>query len=59
MIKIITCPRGDWKVVKFNETVVSEGHDVGPYEFVEILKSLGHEVEEIEISNKDMEDGKY
>lgn len=59
MIKIITCPAGDWKVVKFNETVVSEGHDIGPYEFVDVLRQLGHEVEEVEISDSDMEEGNY
>jgi hypothetical protein len=59
MIKIFTCPSGDWTVVHHNDAVLVEGHSISSWDFMHVLRTLGHEVEEVEISDEDMEEGNY
>jgi len=57
--EFITCEAGDWEVLKLNGEIVAEGHSINRHQWVEILKDLGCNFEEREISDEDMEMGEY
>jgi hypothetical protein len=58
-IEWITCPSGDWEVIKVNGTVVADGHSISPWDIKEMFRSLGHDVIETEVSDEQMEEGDY
>lgn len=60
-ITLITCDSGDWEVLRVNlgEYFQSEGHSIPNHTWIELLNLLGFEVEEKEISDEDMEYGRY
>lgn len=58
-IELITCDAGDWYVLKVDDKIWHEGHDIPYLEWLSLLGSMGHEVIENEISDEDMEEGNY
>lgn len=61
LIELITCETGDWEVLRVNlgEDFEVDGHSISNYTWIKLLKLLGHEVETREISEEDMEYGRY
>jgi len=61
LIELITCESGDWEVLRVNlgEDFETSGHSIDNWDWIELLKILGYEVEKREISDEDMENGKY
>ena len=61
LIEYITSESGDWKILRMNlgEDFNYEGHSIPNHEWIKLLKLLGYEVEEKEISDEDMEYGNY
>jgi len=61
LIELITCESGDWEILRMNlgEDYESQGHSMSNKEWIYLLKLLGYEVEEREISDEDMEYGNY
>lgn len=61
LIELITCDRGDWEVLRVNlgEDFQEEGHRINSDGWMDLLNLLGYKVEEIHISNEDMENGNY
>jgi|APGre2960657404_1045060.scaffolds.fasta_scaffold00061_38 hypothetical protein len=60
-IEVITCPRGDWKVLLVDGKIEHEGHNIPDSVWLDLFFHCVS-VEEIittEISDKDMEEGKY
>ena len=58
-IELITCDAGDWSVLKLDDVIFDEGHDIPVYVWIDLLGVLGFDVIETEISNDDMEWGRY
>jgi len=60
-IELITCNAGDWSVLRLNlgEDYEFQGHSIPDHEWIKLLKLLGYEVEEREISDEDMEYENY
>ena len=60
-IELITCESGDWEVLRVNlgEDFDFSGHSIPNHEWVRLIKMLGYEVEEKEISDEDMEFENY
>ena len=60
-IELITCESGDLEILRVNygEDFLEEGHSLSNYNWVELLNRLGFEVEQREISDEDMEWGRY
>ena len=64
-LELITCEAGDWEILRMDgkESFISdyeaEGHSISNYDWIQLLKVLGFEVTEKEISDEDMEDGRY
>ncbi len=61
LIELITCETGDWEVLRVNngEDFEVEGHSISNFTWIKLLELLGHKVEEIAISDEDMEYGRY
>ena len=60
-IELITCESGDWEVLRVNlgEDFDFSGHSIPNHGWVRLIKMLGYEVEEKEISDEDMEFENY
>lgn len=58
-IELITCNSGDWEVLKIDSEIFAENHRLSSYDWVRFLDKLGYKIEEIEISDEDMEMGNY
>jgi hypothetical protein len=60
-IELITCDSGDWDVLRVDlgEGFNYEGHSIPDYQWIKLLNILGYEVEVRNISDEDMENGKY
>lgn len=61
-IQLITCDSGDWEVVKIlndDVDIFTEGHSISKNDWIALLGYIGVEVEEINISDEDMEMGSY
>jgi len=58
-IRFITSPEGDWEVVKIDGEFQEEGHRINKHEWIGVLEHPGFEVEQIEISDEDMEGGNF
>jgi len=59
-IELITCPEGDWEVLKVDGDIWTEGHEVTEWGWMGLIKDLtGIKVVEREISDEDMEEGNY
>ena len=58
-IELITCDSGDWEVLKIDGEIFAENHRLSSYDWVRFLNKLKCEIEEIEISDEDMEMGNY
>ena len=54
-IKLTTNESGDWAILKYKD-FKREGHQIREYDWMDLLKYLGYEVEEKEISDEEMED---
>lgn len=61
MIKIVTNNEGsgDWIVILKDERELFAGHNINIFELEDLLKELGHEVEQVSISDEEMEEGAY
>ena len=61
LIELITCESGDWEVLRAisGEDFEHEGHSIPSHGWIELLEILGFNVEEKEISDEDMEYGRY
>ena len=60
-IELISCESGDWEIlrVNFGEDFFREGHSISNYDWINLLKILGYNIEAKEISDEDMEYRKY
>lgn len=60
-IELITCESGDWEVLRVNlgEDFQTESHRLNNWDWIVLLDLLGYRVEQREISDEDMEMGKY
>ena len=58
-IKLTTCESGDWSILSSNEGFEYEGHDIPDFVWLDLIKQLGFKVEKKEISDEDMECGRY
>ena len=58
-IELIRCNSGDWEVLKIDSEIFAENHKLSSYDWVRFLDKLGYKIEEIEISDEDMEMGNY
>lgn len=58
-IELVTCPDGDWEVLKVNNNLFAEGHSIRNADWTELLHFLGHTVHKTEVSNEDMDTGNY
>lgn len=61
LIELITCESGDWEVLRVNlgEDFQEEGHSINHWQWIDLIKLLGYEVEKREISDEDMEYQNY
>ena len=61
LIELITCECGDWEVLRMNlgEDYEFAGHNIPNYAWMDLLNKLGYEIEEVEISDEDMERNNY
>lgn len=61
LIELITCDSGDWEILRMNlgEDFKESGHRIYNGNWINLLKILGYEVIEKEISDEDMKYGKY
>lgn len=57
-VKFITCEGGDWEVLKIDDKIHYENHNIPSYIWLKLLKD-NYEVEEIELNDEDMEMGNY
>ena len=62
--ELITCPSGDWEVVKVYGCVLYEGHKITKDQWLSLIKLATvskdiFEIKETEISDKEMEEGAY
>lgn len=56
MIEVITNESHDWVIVRQGKKVLHESHSISIVDFCWILKELGHNVKDIEISDSQMEE---
>ena len=61
MIKIITNDQGsgDWITVMKDDQYLFEGHYLMSFDLEDILRSLGHEVSLISVTDEQMEEGDF
>ena len=59
MLEYITCPHGDWVVLKIKGEVFHEGHSIPDHIWMELIERVGMLVKETEISDEQMETGDY
>lgn len=61
LIQLITCESGDYEVLRVNlgEDYEASGHSINNHMWINLIEILGYEVEEIEVSDKDMEEVNY
>ena len=61
LIELITNESCDWKVLRMNmgEDFEFANHNIPDYEWIALLDTLGFKVQEIEISDEDMESRNY
>lgn len=59
MIKIVTnsMGSGDWIYIKHDDGVVFEGHRLSVRDLQELLQLIGHQVEIVEVTDEQMEEG--
>ncbi len=58
-VEWITCPRGDWTTVLVDGKLFADGHSISEWSILELLRRLGAEVVEREVSDEAMETGEY
>ena len=60
-IEVISCENGEWEVVRIDKgrDFVASGHSIGTHQWVHLLRYLGFDVEEIELTEEEMEKGDY
>lgn len=58
-VEIFTNESGDWTIVKLNGEVFEEGHSIPTHRWLALIKEIGNEVSEKEISDEDMESGSF
>lgn len=59
-IEIISCESGDWEVLKVDDEVYYQGHEIHNEIWIRLLKSkFNVKFVETEISDEDMEMGNY
>ena len=60
-VEYITCPNGDWVVLKINGREFYSGHSIPDGVFLELLADYveGVSVAISEVSNENMEEGNY
>lgn len=55
-IEVITNESHDWVIVRQGKNVLHEAHSISIVDFCWILKELGHDVRDIEVSDELMEE---
>lgn len=58
-IEFITCPSGDWKVLRVDGKYFADGHNIHATDFLELLRRAGCEVNEVLVSDEQMESGDF
>jgi hypothetical protein len=58
-IELISCESGDWEVLKFDDEIIYEGHEIPTDVWLGIIQSLGCDVATKVISDEEMENGEY
>lgn len=59
-IEYITCPNGDWVVLKVQDKEYYSGHSVPDFVWLTLLnEQSGTKMFSNEVSDKDMEEGNY
>lgn len=58
-VKLITNESGDWEILSVDGAIFYEGHNIPSHIWLDLLKDMGNETQEEEISDEDMEDGSY
>ena len=53
--KLITCESGDYEILLEDGELYASGHSLGNNHWISILRSLGCEVEEVCVSDEEME----
>lgn len=54
-IKVTTCESGDWSILQYEDFETS-GHSLSNNDWIGLLRFLGYEVNEEEISDEEMEE---
>ena len=54
-IRITTCKSGDWEILECDGYRVSS-HQIMRYDWEKLLRHLGYEVEEVEVTDEEMEE---
>lgn len=58
-VRVTTNTSGDWFVVGVDGDPVAEGHSISKNDIRDLILALGHEYEEVEISDDLMEEGDF
>ena len=60
-IELFSNKSGDWEVLRLNlgEDFIAVGHSISGHHWIELLETLGYEVNYKEISDENMEEGNY
>lgn len=61
LIELITNESGDWEILRMDlgEDFEHRGHSTPNHVWIKLLKRLGYEVDQIEISDEDMEEENF
>jgi len=54
-VSVTTCESGDWQILQYEDYEAS-GHSLSTNDWISLVRYLGYEVEEEEISDEDMEE---
>ena len=55
-IKLTTNESGDWSILEYDGCFEASGHSLSNSDWIDLLKYLGYEVEQKEISDEEMEE---
>lgn len=53
-IVLTTCESGDWQILQYGN-YQANGHSLTAFDWIELLKHLGYDVEKIELTDEEME----
>lgn len=58
-IEHITCPSGDWEILKLNGETLDSGHSIPTHSWLEAFAAIGHVVVQTERTDEEMEESPY